>query len=185
MKSRPPPGTLTLLFGAHQFLLHPLWVAAAWTRLYGFPLDPRLWVAFTVHDWGYWGKPNLDGPEGETHVELGARIMARLFGRDWGEFTLYHSRYYAARNGRAISRLCVADKYAAVITPSWLYLPCVRFTGEVNEYLHEARSGKYAALSLLDGAHHGDELRVWHRSMVRVLRRWVAAHRHTAERYGS
>lgn len=73
-------GTKSVLFGAHCFLVHPWFVAAAWYKLYGFPWDPRLWVAFFVHDLGYWGKPNMDGPEGETHVEFGALVM-HLF--DW------------------------------------------------------------------------------------------------------
>jgi hypothetical protein len=47
-------GTRSLLFGAHQFLLHPLCVAIAWTMLYGFPTDPRLWMAFLIHDAGYY-----------------------------------------------------------------------------------------------------------------------------------
>src|SRR5258708_5910867 len=75
-------GTKSILFGAHQFLIHPWFVAAAWWKLYGFPFDPRLWVAFFVHDLGYWGKPNMDGAEGETHVELGANIMSALFDGD-------------------------------------------------------------------------------------------------------
>lgn len=75
-------GTRSILFGAHQFLIHPLFVALAWWRLYGFPWDPRLWVAFLVHDLGYWGKPNMDGPEGEDHPRLGASIMGKLFDRD-------------------------------------------------------------------------------------------------------
>lgn len=62
-------GTKSLLFGAHNIFIHPFLVFIAWWRLYGFPADPRLWVAFIVHDWGYLGKPNMDGPEGETHVE--------------------------------------------------------------------------------------------------------------------
>jgi len=72
-------GTKSVLFGAHCFLLHPWFVFAAWWKLYGFPFDPRLWVAFFVHDLGYWGKPNMDGPEGETHVEFGAKVMHKLF----------------------------------------------------------------------------------------------------------
>ena len=64
-------GTKSVLFGAHQFLIHPPFVALAWWKLYGFPFDPRLWVAFYVHDIGYLGKPNMDGSEGESHVELG------------------------------------------------------------------------------------------------------------------
>ncbi len=74
-------GTKSLLYGAHQFLLHPIMVAIAWTKLYGFPLDPRIWIAFFIHDIGYWGKPNMDGKEGKTHAELGAKIMHWLFDR--------------------------------------------------------------------------------------------------------
>lgn len=48
-------GTKSLLFGVHCFFIHPFTVAIAWTRLYGFPLDPRIWLSFLVHDWGYWG----------------------------------------------------------------------------------------------------------------------------------
>ena len=72
-------GTKSVLFGAHCFFLDPWFVAVAWWRLYGFPWDPRLWVAFFVHDIGYLGKPNMDRPEGERHVEVGARIMSFLF----------------------------------------------------------------------------------------------------------
>ena len=68
-------GTKSVLFGAHCFFLHPWFVAWAWIKLYGFPLDLRIWIAFFVHDLGYLGKPNMDGPEGEAHVELGAKIM--------------------------------------------------------------------------------------------------------------
>lgn len=48
-------GTKSVLFGAHCFFIHPLFVALAWWKLFGFPWDPRLWVAFFVHDLGYWG----------------------------------------------------------------------------------------------------------------------------------
>lgn len=156
-------GTKSVLFGAHCFFLHPLFVAWAWWKLYGFPCDPRLWASFILHDIGYWGKPNMDGPEGETHPEVGARIMGRLFdrpqydlraagcesildwwhkgqpevkeiGNDWRDFTLLHSRYYAKKLGRPFSRLCVADKLACAITPAWLYVPMVCATGEIYEY---------------------------------------------------
>jgi hypothetical protein len=68
-------GTKSVLFGVHCFLLHPVFVAIAWVKLYGFPLDPRIWIAFFVHDLGYIGKPNMDGIEGEKHVEFGAKLM--------------------------------------------------------------------------------------------------------------
>ena len=73
-------GTKSVLFGAHCFLIHPFFVAAAWWKLYGFPWDPRCWAAFFLHDIGYLGKPNMDGIEGERHVLLGGRIMGCLFG---------------------------------------------------------------------------------------------------------
>jgi hypothetical protein len=75
-------GTKSVLYGAHAFWLHPFFVFVAWWKLYGFPWDPRLWLAFFVHDMGYWGRPNMDGPEGERHPEWGARAMTNLFDRD-------------------------------------------------------------------------------------------------------
>ena len=74
-------GTRSVLYGAHCFFIHPFFVAWAWWKLYGFPFDPRLWVAFFVHDLGYLGKPNIDGPEGIEHPDLGSRIIRWLF--DW------------------------------------------------------------------------------------------------------
>jgi len=83
-------GTKSVLFGAHCFLLHPFFVAAAWIKLYGFPFDPRIWVAFFVHDLGYIGKPNMDGPEGERHVELGGAIMHLFDGWSKQELILFN-----------------------------------------------------------------------------------------------
>lgn len=185
-------GTKSVLFGAHQFLIHPWFVACGWWTLYGFPFDPRLWVAFFVHDLGYVGKPNMDGPEGETHPRLGARIMAVLFDwhdrtfrwtdggpiGEWGFFALLHSRYYAKTLGMQPSRLCMADKLAIALTPAWLYLPMVRATGEIHEYMAHAKhrivgntnvSESEQAL-LLAGQ---DE---WYAGVRSYCRRWAMAH---------
>lgn len=129
-------GTKSVLYGVHQFAIHPWFVAFGWWRIYGFPWDPRLWVAFFVHDIGYIGKPNMDGLEGETHCELGARIMGALFGNDWHDFALYHSRFYAKKHGMPFSRLCVADKYAISLYPVWLYMVLSKATGELSEYMN-------------------------------------------------
>ena len=103
-------GTKSILWGYHAFWLHPFFVAEAWRRIYGFPLDPRLWVAFFVHDIGYLGKAHMDDLEGESHPFVGATIMHWLFdckdpytsttvdGHDpaaWYKFVLYHSRSLA------------------------------------------------------------------------------------------
>lgn len=131
-------GTKSILFGYHQFLIHPLLVAWSWYRLYGFPWDYRLWLAFFLHDIGYWGKENMDGPEGERHPELGAKLMSRLFDRDsfdWQCFMAFHSRFYAKQAGRPPSRLCYADKRVIAVTPSWIQLLLMNLTGEIKEYM--------------------------------------------------
>ena len=46
-------GTKSLLFGAHCFFVHPFCVLLAWIKMYGFPFDPRIWIAILVHDSGY------------------------------------------------------------------------------------------------------------------------------------
>lgn len=132
-------GTKSVLYGAHSFLLHPLLVAWGWARLFGFPWDPRLWFAFALHDIGYFGRKDMDGPDGEEHVVLGARIMGALFGAAWECECLRHSRYWSRRIGRPISRLCLADKLAFALAPAWLYLPMARWTGELDEYMARSR----------------------------------------------
>lgn len=77
-------GTKSVLFGAHCFIIHPFFVMIAWFKLYGFTLHPAIWLSFFFHDLGYLGKPNMDGEEGEKHVELGAKLLEFLFGKKWG-----------------------------------------------------------------------------------------------------
>lgn len=166
-------GTKSLLFGVHQVFLHPLWVALAWWKLYGFPWDPRLWVAFVVHDWGYWGCPEMDGPKGDLHPYKGAEVMLKAFGSEWYNFCLYHSRFLAKQNGTQPSKLCMADKLAVALEPWWLYLPRALASGELKEYMRSAES---------DGKHGHINLRrvtpkQWYLSVQKYLRRYVAEHR--------
>ena len=178
-------GTKSVLYGVHCFFIHPWFVAAAWWKLYGFPWDPRLWAAFFVHDIGYWGKPNMDGPEGEKHPFLGARIVGALFGEEWFWFCLLHSRYLAKKLNKQPSRLALADKLAIAIEPSWLYIPRARATGELEEYLANARKANpnripntemAIAVSVLKrGAEIGDAW-MWHKGLREYMRLWVAIH---------
>ena len=162
-------GTKSVLAGAHCFFLHPWFVAWGWWKLYGFPLDPRLWLAFFVHDLGYIGRPNMDGPEGEEHVRFGAYVM-KLFGMNWYWLCLLHSRYYAKKMGVSPSRLCAADKLAIALTPWWLYLPMVRFTGEIREYKsvakHRAEHGEWSEATWKDD-------RAWFRSLQDSMEAWA------------
>jgi hypothetical protein len=173
-------GTKSVLFGAHCFFIHPWFVALAWWRLYGLPLDARLWVAFFVHDLGYIGKPNMDGPEGETHPELGARIMGFLFGSVWSEFTLLHSRFYARAKGKQHSKLCAADKLATALTPRWLYLMLVNATGEISEYMGMAGEGKYqrdeSKMWTLKQSGRFNQAS-WHQTMTDFMKQWAEANK--------
>lgn len=171
-------GTKSVLYGAHCFFLHPWFVALGWWKLYGFPWDPRLWLAFFVHDLGYWGKPNMDGPEGEEHPEWGARLMARLCDTDmgqhvtfgwWWRFSRYHSRFLAKRDGEQPSRLCWADKLAIALTPSWLYVPMARATGEIFEYMKD-----YEWVN--PGAGSFDDMYQWHANVQEYCRKLALDH---------
>jgi len=151
----------------------------AWWRLFGFPCDPRLWVGFLVHDLGYLGRPNVEGAGSEGHVELGGRIMTRLFGKQWGSLCFRHSRYWCHVHGQPYSKLCVADKLAFVLTPGWLYLPMVKASGELREYMAASQArqagGKFSEVELcLIGSR---DPRVWLEGLKSYTRRWVAKHR--------
>lgn len=189
-------GTKSVLFGAHQFFIHPLFVAFAWYKLYGFPLDVRLWVAFVVHDLGYIGKFKMDDPDGELHPVLGARIMSALFDwhylektlyypkknsrgmrlGNWGHFSLLHSRFLSKQINRQYSRLCVADKLAMALEPRWLYLPRVRASGELFEYM-ALLGEKYQLAGVDEGDVSIEAQRKWHSITAQYMADWAYAHR--------
>ena len=149
-------GTKSLLFGVHQFLWHPYTVARAWRFLYGRWPSLAEWVCIFCHDLGYWGKPNMDGAEGQSHPEFGARLATKLvagiarlrFGCSEQEavmrgelaagLTLYHSRYYAAKAGHDVSALFLPDKLSLLFEPRWFYLLRATLSGEIKEYMANA-----------------------------------------------
>ncbi len=169
-------GTRSVLFGAHAFWLHGFFVAAAWSKLYGFPWDVPLWLSFFIHDLGYAGSPNMDGCEGEEHVHLGAKITGLLFGQSWADFTLRHSRYWSRKHGVTVSRLCYADKLAFAMTPGWLYLPMARATGELAEYMEKSRDRQAGAGAFNERERaqieSGDPAR-WLEGLQSYTKRWV------------
>jgi hypothetical protein len=177
-------GTKSVLYGAHCFLIHWIAVAISWARLYGFPWDFRLWVAFAVHDLGYWGRNDMDGVDGESHVLLGGRIMGFFFGESWQSFTVRHSRYWAKRMGLPVSRLCAADKLAFVLMPPWLYLPMTRATGELSEYMQrsaERQAGGEQFTPEESAMLSSPDPRIWLEGLQSYTRRWVHRHRDGGE----
>ena len=176
-------GLKSILGGEHCFALHPFFVAWGWAKLYGFPWDPRLWAAFFLHDLGYLNCHQMDGDEGEKHVLLGAEIMSWLFGSKWGSECIRHSRDWCRRTGLPISRLCLADKLAFVLTPAWLYLPMARWTGELAEYRERSRARKSACKGYTPDEMadvNADDERRWLRGLQSYTLRWVLEHRDEA-----
>jgi hypothetical protein len=101
--------------------------------------DWRLWLAFFLHDIGYWGLEYMDDAQGELHPLRGAWLVSQWGGHhdgeQWYKFSIMHSRYMAQRWGGApLSNLYGADKLAIALTPWWLYVPLTRLTGEIREY---------------------------------------------------
>ena len=185
-----PVGTRSVLFGVHNPLWHGPTVWAGYYQLYGrdaFSL-PVIAACF-LHDIGYFGKPNMDGPEGDEHPTLGANVMHYLFddpyidhqwsGR-WHDFTLYHSRHFAKKAGRPYSRLAVADKLAIALTPWWFYLPLATLSGEIKGYMAMAkvqvRVGEAVNTSERAGLMSASK-RIWFSGLQTYMRRWCEAHK--------
>lgn len=119
------------------------------------------WLCILVHDWGYWGCPNMDGPEGKRHPELGAMIacqlvywwfrlkmlfwkrgriksphlIALIYASEAYDRTLYHSSHYARIMRARPSVLYLPDKASILFESRWWYLLRARLSGEVHEYI--------------------------------------------------
>lgn len=126
-------GTKSVLFGVHQFIWHPVTVWLAWLDLYGCPTWWEL-VCIIVHDIGYIGKSEMDGPEGHKHPELGAKVAGMIAGDKARQECLGHSRSYAEANGIPTSRLCWADKWSPMYDPVHFYWLRGNASGEIHEY---------------------------------------------------
>jgi hypothetical protein len=153
-------GTKSLLIGVHQLVWHPITVYLAWRRLYGRP-TVRETVCILVHDWGYWGSRDMDGQSGINHPKLGSEIAGKLFGGEYRELVLLHSRRLARKLGATPSKLCWADKASILFEPQWFYLLRAQASGELAEYRQKA--ARWVALNEPD--------RQWFRWLKRRLTR--------------
>lgn len=144
-------GTKSVLFGVHQFILHPVLVTWAWWILYHEWPKPHQWAAIITHDLGYWGCPNMDGLEGENHPTHVAFWWFKHFGRFGDKVAkevLGHSRFHAAQSGVPLSKLFRPDKLSTALYPRWLYLLLASLSGELEEYMGLCDGGKYSDLSV-------------------------------------
>ncbi len=139
-------GTKSLLFGVHQFKIHPVTVLLAWHELYGWP-NWKETICILIHDWGYWGCRDMDGEEGKKHPECAAKWAHRHLDKkrrrqmpryEYHDLCLYHSRHCAKNHNTEPSKLCWADKLSCKYDPWWLYLPRAVLSGEIYEYRQAA-----------------------------------------------
>ncbi len=178
-------GTKSILFGVHQFLWHPFTVARAYRFLYGRWPSKYEWCGILFHDLGYWGLPNIDGPEGRLHPVRGskwagwaAEKLARLQGHRPGvaaligehieNWTLGHSRELAKSRNREPSLLCWADKMCCFFDPSWFYLLRAHLSGEVYEFRANARGHVPDDFTYADW-YRWYRLKIWHLPKVTEL----------------
>jgi hypothetical protein len=161
-------GTKSLLFGVHAFWYHPYVVGRAYRHIHGvWPMFDE-WLCILTHDWGYWGCPNLDGPEGKRHPERGAKVartlvywwfrlkmlfwprdriqslhsIAFMYASEAYYRTLYHSSHYARMNGAKPSVLYLPDKASILFEPRWWYLFRAKLSDEVYEYIENSPLSK-------------------------------------------
>ena len=133
-------GTKTVLFGFHQFLIHPIIVTIAWIRLYKSLPTFKEFICICLHDIGYIGKNDIKGEEGDRHPELGARIANRLLGPKYRDFILGHSTYYIYRHRVKRSKLLSADKFIFVNMSLTFFKIMTTLSGEFTYYRNQRNS---------------------------------------------
>lgn len=140
-------GTKSLLFGCHQFILHPLFVLRAWWKLYGRP-NWRELVCIIIHDLGYFGCSDMDGEEGSRHPVWAGKFMDKFMnwltgddhvGNKYAHLCWLHSRFLSSQIRLDPSRLCWADKLGTALMPAWLWVLLGRLSGEIDEYMSNPR----------------------------------------------
>lgn len=151
-------GSKSLIFGVHQFFWHPVTVWLAWVKLYGDFPSWRETVCIILHDLGYWGCSEMDGLDGELHPYVGANIAGYLFGIEYEDLVLRHSRTLCKNLNVQPSKLCWADKLSMEFDPTWFYLIRARFSGELKQYREMADRSGFIPKEAPDHC--------WHRKLV-------------------
>jgi hypothetical protein len=173
-------GTKSLLFGCHQFVLHPIFVYSAWVKCYKKLPNPKETICIVIHDWGYFGKPNMDGPEGESHPNWAACWALNNLdviggpqdtsGRYYN-LCLCHSRFAARSMGLEVSKLCLPDKIGVGLMPVWLWVGLGKLSGEVHEYM---KQDKYEINHLGPNGTSFRTPSMFFRDYKNITKRWLA-----------
>jgi hypothetical protein len=124
-----------------------------------------MWLAFIIHDWGYWGMKDMDGP-GDNHPIWAA---TKILNWDLADYlvleVLYHSRFMVRKYGREPSRLCWADKLGTAMMPSFLWAVLARLSGEgfiyIDNQKYEINKGKHYEKSIRGLVEFHKQFRRW------------------------
>lgn len=152
-------------------------VLVAWIRLYR--KLPGFWefICILIHDWGYWGKDNLDGEEGEDHPRFAAELIHAITGNHYyWELCMFHSRFQAQKYRGDPSKLCLADKWGVAMLPTCVWVIMGRWTGEIEEY----RSNK--KYEIFQQSRKSDY--AWFNDYKAICAEWVKARDLTIGRFG-
>lgn len=109
-------GTISILIGCHNFIMHPLCVLIAWHKEYRS--WPKFWelVCIFIHDIGHWGLDYLSDPEQKKrHWILGACWAQKLFGIKGYLFVAGHVTHSPFPK----SKLYIPDKRSWLEAPNW------------------------------------------------------------------
>ena len=119
-------GTISYLFGCHQFFFHPLWVLFAWRLEY--KSWPKLWqiICIFLHDVGICGRQYISDDEAKPgHWILGAVLAKQLFTRI-GRCDLAEKAWFfigghcPSESCLNKSKLFLPDKRSYLVEPMWM-----------------------------------------------------------------
>lgn len=136
-------GTKSFLFGAHQFIVHPLFIIIAWCKYYHH--FPKFWqlVCIFIHDIGLIGNDYLIGDNKRGHWKRGAILAQTLF------YMLYSYNHldesldlkafylvagHTDESGYSRSKLFIPDKICYLYIPMWWLHWCTFLEGFNGKY---------------------------------------------------
>lgn len=135
-------GLRSVTIGMHNPIIHGLLVFLAWKKIYRKSPTIKELVCILLHDIGYIKQDFIDG-KGDKHPELGAKVCGKMFGKDYYILCIAHSRDYAKRLGKPLSKLGYADKYSVLLIPNIIYKPLIYLGGEAQEYHRTTKTKKW------------------------------------------
>ncbi len=126
----------------HNPIFHGIFVSLAWIKIYHKIPSFKEFVCIFLHDIGYIKQDIIDGEE-DKHPEMGAKICGQLFGKEYHNLCIAHSRDYAEKLGLSLSKLGYADKYSVFITPNLFYFIVGYFGGEAKIYFEDTKDMRW------------------------------------------